>query len=133
MNLRRIAIAGVMITTLSAGFVGIILQGLSVHGLSGEVSTGELEELQKLQNSTDIAQTARERSESAEARSSFFSLPAVVNTFKTVFQSIPIWQTFFSVSAEVLGLQHARANWPMILVVSALLITIAYGLANRLR
>lgn len=131
--LRKYAISGVMIVTLAIGLTGFIAGGLEIHGLSGQVDTQELGELQDLQNSTGIAQTARERSENLEARSEFFSLPGVVNTLRTVFASIPIWQTFIGVTIETLGIQHATQNWPELLAVSALLIAVSYKLVMRLR
>lgn len=131
--LRKWAISGVMIVTLSIGIAGFIAGGLAVHGINGEVDTKELGELQDLQNTTGIAQTARERSENLEARSEFFSLPGVVNTLRTVFQSIPIWQTFIGVTIETFGIQYATENWPEILAVSSLLILISYKVVMRLR
>jgi len=131
--LRKWAIGGVMIVTLSIGLVGFISSGLKLHGIQGNVDTDGLNELNDLQNTTGITSTAQERSEDLEARSEFFSLPGVVNTLRTVFQSIPIWQTLIGVTIETFGLQYATQKWPQILAVSSLLIAISYKFVMRLR
>jgi len=131
--LRKWAIGGVMIATISLGLTTFIAGGMNITGYQGNVTSGELSELQQLQESSQITQTAQERSESVEARSEFFSLPGVVNTLRTVFQSIPIWEKMISATIEVFGLQYASQNWPQILAVSILFITISYRFAKVIR
>jgi len=129
--LRKWAIGGVLISTLSVALVGFIAGGMSETGLSFE--GGQFSQLQEIQESSQITETAQERSEDVEARSEFFSLPGVINTLRTVFQSIPIWEAMISTSIEIFGLQYATNNWPQILAVSVTFIMISYRFAKVIR
>lgn len=131
--LRKWAIGGVLIVTLTIAVTSTITDTLELHGLGENVSTEDLSELKQLQETTSITQTAQERSESAEAKSEFFSLPGVINTLRTVFSSIPIWETFAGVFIETLGIANAAQNWPQILATSVLLILISYRFAKVIR
>jgi len=131
--LSKWAIGGVMIVTLGLAVTGLITETLQIHGLGNQVSTEELGELERLQNSTGISQTAQRQAEGTTAETDFFSLPGVLNTFRTVFESIGIWEVFINVGVDILGIQHATNNWPEILAVSAIMIMISYRFVKEIR
>lgn len=131
--LRKWAIGGILLAMLSVGVTGVITGTLAVHGMNSQVDTSELEELSSLQNRTGISETAQQSAEDVEARSEFFSLPGVVNTLRTVFDSIPVWQTFITVAIDILGLGNAHGNWIQILAASSVLILVGYRFVVMIR
>jgi len=131
-QLRDWAIAGVFIATLMAGITGFITTGLSQYGVTDNVDTGQLEQLEKIENSTSIAQEAQRRAEQAEARSDFFTLPNIINLFRLPFESVPLIEQFAGVVIQVTGLHYAPGQWPLILVGSIVVIVVAFRFGGRI-
>lgn len=131
MMLRKWAFGAVMISTVMIGLTGFITEGISMYGVSDNVDQGQLQQLEQVQNSTEIAQQAQQRAEQAEARSNFFTLPNIVNLLRLPFQAVGMWELFIGVSMQTLGLNLAPQNWPMMLASSFIIITIAYKFAQR--
>ena len=130
-SLKQWALAGVFIATLMIGLTGFISTGLSTYQVTDKVDQGELQKLEKVENSTSIAQEAQRRAQQAEARSNFFTLPNIVNLLRLPFEAAPLLEQFANIAMEVLGLHHAPQQWPKMLVGSFILISIAFAFARR--
>jgi len=131
MMLRKWAFGAVIISTVMIGLTGFITEGINMYGVSDNVDQGKLDQLEQVQNSTGIAQEAQQRAEQAEARSNFFTLPNIVNLLRLPFQAVGMWELFIGTSMQILGLNLAPQNWPMMLASSFIIITIAYKFAKR--
>lgn len=131
MNLMKWAYGGVFIATVMTGLTAFIISGISVYGVTDSVDTGELDKLEKIENSTSIGQEAQRRAEQAEARSNFFTLPNIVNLLRLPFEAVPIWELFISTGLDILGINQAPDNWPMLMGSAFIVITIAFKFANR--
>jgi len=130
-QLRKWAIAAVMLTTMSIGITGFITTGIAEYDVAGNVQSSNVDRLEELEKSTSIAEQAQTQAEQAEARSSFFTLPSVVNLLRLPFESLGIWQTFIGIGFEFTGLNMAPGGWPSILAISAITIIIAFRFAGR--
>lgn len=131
MKLRNVVISALLIATMSVGMTQFISDGLSNYDTSSKVNQENFEKLEKLQNATDITTKASERASNVESKSNFFNLPGVVKTAKLTFDSVGLWEQFLGIIAEILGLDAAPGNWPVLLGTGTLGVSVAFIFVKR--
>jgi len=131
MKLRMVVISALMIATMSVGMTQFISDGLSEYGTSSQVNQENFQKLQKLENATSITTKAQDRAENVESKSNFFNLPGVVKTAKLTFDSIGLWEQFLGIIAEILGLDAAPGNWPVLLATGTLGVSVSFIFVKR--
>jgi len=130
LQLKEISIAGLLIATMAVGLTGFIGTGLDVYNVSSNVGQGELDRLNKIQNSSSLASEASSNAQNVQAQADFFTTPNIIEVGKTVFSSIGVWQVFINVFVDVLGINQA-GNWFKVLAVGALTISATFIFARR--
>jgi len=130
-NLQKWAMGGVMIATIMIGLTGFITSGIAEYSVSDNFQSGNLNELEDLEESTSLAQDAQDRAEQAEARSNFFTLPNIVNLLRLPFEAVPLWESFIKTGLQISGLGFMHGNWLVTMFSSFALIAIAFAFSKR--
>lgn len=131
-QLYSYVIGALMIATLTVGLTGFISEGINVYGVNSNVQQGQLSKLKQMDNQTNLATKAKQRAENVNAKSNFFTLPGLIKTFKLAFQSIGLWDIFFTTSTNILGLQQATGNWLVVLASASIMVLIAFKFGGRI-
>jgi len=132
MKLHMVVVSALLVATMSVGMTGFISTGLTQYNdTTSDVDVSGMEKLEKIENATSITQKAKERASNVESKSNFFNLPGVVKTAKLTFDAVGLWGMFLSTIVEILGLNNAPQNWPKLLALGSLSVTVTFIFIKR--
>jgi hypothetical protein len=130
-KLHMVVISALMVATMSIGLTSFMGTGMNQYDTSSKVNTTNMERLNRIENATSITQKAKNRAANVESKSNYFNLPGVVKTAKLTFDAVGLWNTFLVIIIEILGLNHAPSNWPLLLATGSLGVSVTFIFIKR--
>lgn len=131
MKLEMIVVSALLIATMSIGLTSFISTGLTEYDVQNNVDTSSMKNLQRLENATSITQKAKDRASNVESKSNYFNLPGVVKTAKLTFDAVGLWNLFINIIVQIIGLNHAPGNWPVLFATGSLGVSVAFIFVRR--